>query len=103
MITYTKSVQWRDLIWDYDSPNNLVCYQCGEYSVVCLDRCSKHYCTACSAHQKLPVAPYGTEDVMSPRTRWQYGMGVGNRTGEEATNFMNDEYMNSRVERCTCN
>lgn len=91
-----------ELLWDYDSPNNLACYQCGEYAIVCMDRCSKHYCTACTAHQKTPVAPYGSEDVMSPRSRWQYGMGVGNRTGTDATDFINDWYMNTRTERCTC-
>ena len=87
----------RELVWDEESPNNLVCYQCGEYSIVCMDRCSTHYCPACTAHQKIPVAPYGSEDIMSPRSRWQYGMGVGNRTGEKAISFINDWYMDSRL------
>ena len=81
----------RDLKWDYDSPNNLVCYNCHAYTVVCLDRCTKHYCTTCTAHQRVHVAPRGSEDVMNPRSRWQYGMGIGNRCGEEAERFMNDD------------
>ena len=28
---------------------------------------------------------------MNPRSRWQYGMGIGNRSGEEADRFMNDD------------
>ena len=86
---------YRELKYDGESPNGLVCYQCNKYTVVCLDRCSRHYCTGCTAHQKLPVAPYGSEEIMSPRSRWQYGMGIGNREGEKARDFMNDIYMNS--------
>ena len=101
-VRYAERRSRRELVWDYDSPNNLVCYKCKSYTVVCLDRCSRHYCTTCTSHQKIPVAPYGTEDVMSPRSRWKYGMGIGNRSVLEAVEFMNDHYMNSRTSRCTC-
>ena len=79
----------------FDEKDNIVCYQCKSINVVCMDRCTKHYCIDCTAHQSFGVAPYFAEDVMSPRSRWQYGMGIGNRKGEDAIRFMNDVYINS--------
>ena len=80
----------------FNSNDEIVCKYCNSNTVVCLDRCSVHQCTTCRKPQHNTTAPYGTEDVMSPRSRWQYGMGIGNRSGKEAITYMNDTYMYPR-------
>ena len=79
----------------FNEDDEIVCKYCKHATVVCLDRCTKHYCATCRKHQHFSVAPYFAEDIMSPRSRWQYGMGIGNRKGDDAIRFMNDVYINS--------
>ena len=79
----------------FNEEDEIVCKYWSNATVVCLDRCTKHQCITCRKPQHPSLPPYGTEEVMNPRSRWQHGMGIGNRSGEEAERFQNDWYMST--------